>query len=387
MSKTGIPLEIRTSSGRALVFESVHQLDPALRSQAFAGQCRDFRYYALLEETLRDQFDYRYLVLENRHTGEKSVQPFFFTNQDLTAGLPSTPRALLGKLRTLFPRFLHLRMLMVGCAAGEGQLHSTAPWALESLHEALGVYARKTNASLILLKDYPAKHREYLALFSSNSYKRVPSMPAAKLNLNFSSFEEYMQTRLSRVFRKNLRRKFRQSARYPSLEMSVHTDITPIVDEIYPLYKQTHSRAEFHFEQLTKEFFSRIGQEMPDRVRFFLWRQNGKAVAFNLCMVHDGTLYDVDLGLDYSVALELHLYFITWRDIIQWAVDNRFSTYYTTQLNYDPKYHFRLELAPLDLYACHTSALINPIFRMALRFLQPARHDPILKKFSNAHEL
>jgi len=171
------------------------------------------------------------------------------------------------------------------------------------------------------------------------------------------------------------------------LEMSVHTDITPMVEEIYPLYRQTLSRAEFSFEELTQDFFCRIGQEMPDRVRFFVWRQNGKAVAFSLCMVHDGVLHDIDIGLDYSVALKLHLYFITWRDVIQWAIDNQIRTYYTTQLNYDPKYHFRLELAPLDLYACHTSALINPIFRKALHYLQPARHDPILKKFPNADQL
>jgi predicted N-acyltransferase len=215
-------------------------------------------------------------------------------------------------------------------------------------------------------------------------------MPAAKLELDFPSFEEYMQTRLSRVFRKSLRRKFKESASLTALEaleMSVHTDITEIVDEIYPLYLQTLSRAEFSFEVLTREFLCRIGQEMPDRVRFFVWRQNGKAVAFNLCMIHDAVIYDIDIGLDYAVALDLHLYFITWRDIIQWAIDNQFKTYYTAQLNYDPKYHFRLDLAPLDLYACHTSALINPIFRLALQFLQPARHDPILKKFRNAHEL
>ena len=62
-------------------------------------------------------------------------------------------------------------------------------------------------------------------------------------------------------------------------------------------------------------------------------------------------------------------------------------TYYTAQLNYDPKLHLRLELAPLDLYVCHTSRFINPIFRIAMNFLQPVRHHPILRKFPNAHEM
>jgi len=380
-------LEIPTRSGLARIYQSVQQIDPALRRTAFADQCRDFRYYEILENTLRDQFDYRYLVLENHQTGERSVQPFFFVDQDLTAGLPERPRAWIGKLRTFFPRLLNLKMLMVGCAAGEGQLHLTTPWAIEALHEAVETFARQNNVSLILLKDFPAAHRQALVPFSSNSYQRVPSLPGAKLHLDFANFEEFMQKRLSRVFRKNLRRKFRQASAYPPLEMSVCTDVSPFIQEVYPLYRQTLSRAKLSFEELTPEFFCQIGREMPDRVRFFIWRQQGKAVAFSFCMVHNGVLQDLDLGLEYSVALKLHLYFITLRDVIQWAIDNQIRTYYTTQLNYDPKYHLRLELAPLDLYACHTSALINPIFRKALHYLQPARHDPILQKFPNANEL
>ena len=53
---------------------------------------------------------------------------------------------------------------------------------------------------------------------------------------------------------------------------------------------------------------------MPDRARFFIWRQDGKMIAFALCLVHGDTIYDECLGLDYSVALDLHLYFYTMRD-------------------------------------------------------------------------
>ena len=42
---------------------------------------------------------------------------------------------------------------------------------------------------------------------------------------------------------------------------------------------------------------------------------------------------------------------------------------------------------PLDLYVMHTGALLNPIFRRALHFLQPTKHDPILRQFPNAGEL
>jgi hypothetical protein len=126
---------------------------------------------------------------------------------------------------------------------------------------------------------------------------------------------------------------------------------------------------------------------MPDRSRFFIWRRNGKIIAFSLCFVHNDTIYDEYLGMDYEVALDLHLYFYTLRDIISWAIAQRLRYYSSTPLNYDPKLHLKCHLVPLDLYVRHTAALINPIFRCAARFLEPTRHDPVLRQFPNAHAM
>jgi hypothetical protein len=37
--------------------------------------------------------------------------------------------------------------------------------------------------------------------------------------------------------------------------------------------------------------------------------------------------------------------------------------------------------------AKHFTPWINPIFKLAMTYLEPTRHDPILKRFPNAHEL
>ena len=130
-----------------------------------------------------------------------------------------------------------------------------------------------------------------------------------------------------------------------------------------------------------------LGQRIPERVRFFLWRQNGRIIAFNFSMIHEDTLYDLGLGLDYAVALDLSLYFLTWHDVIEWSLQNGIKAYHTGPLNYDPKLHLKLTLAPLDLYARHNWALLNPIFKLAIKYLEPTRHDPVLQKFPNASEL
>jgi predicted N-acyltransferase len=357
---------------------------------AFRDQCKDRRFYEIVEETLGDDFRHFFLLLEDETGRVRAIQPLFFVQQNLVGGIAGSVRAAVEKVRRLFPRFLTLKTLMVGCAAGEGHLDSTSPedreWIAEALHAALKPYARSSKASLVVLKDFSSRYRTSLRSFSNNGYTRVPSMPMTRLSLNYAGFEEYLGS-LGKATRKNLRRKFRKTADSAPITYEVVSDITPFVDEIYPLYLQVHERSSLKFERLTKSFFCRLGQEMPERARFFLWRQEGKVIAFSLCLVHNGTIYDDYLGLDYRLALDLHLYFYTLRDIISWALEQGLNSYCSSPLNYDPKLHLGCDLVPLDLYVMHTAALLNPIFRRALKFLQPTKHDPVLQRFPNAHEL
>ena len=357
--------------------------------KAFKVRCKDHRYYEILEQTL-DGFEHHYLLIEDYSGTIRAVQPLFFVRQNLTEGVPGRIRTVIDFVRKKFPRFLTMRVLMVGCVAGEGHLGACSSddeaWVAEALHASLQTIARRHKASLIVLKDFPAKYRSALGSLSSNGYTRVPSMPLTRLTLHYASFDEYFKT-LGKATRKNLRRKFRKAEDAPRIDLEVVTDVTPYVDEIYPLYEQVHERSRLKFETLTKEYFCDVGRRMPERARFFLWRQGGRMIAFSFCLVHNDCIYDECLGLDYRVALDLHLYFYTLRDIISWSLKQGLKYYCSSPLNYDPKLHLGCDLVPLDLYVRHTARLINPIFRHAVRYLEPTRHDPVLQQFPNASEL
>jgi predicted N-acyltransferase len=142
-----------------------------------------------------------------------------------------------------------------------------------------------------------------------------------------------------------------------------------------------------HFEKLTKPFLSRVGRLMPDKVRFFLWHQEGRLVAFTLCMIEGDAIYAEYIGLDYSVALDLHLYHYAVRDMVSWAIVQGYKWLRSSGLNYDPKLHLRHVLDPTDLYVRHTSPIINAILTRILPWLEPTRYDPVLKKFPNYREL
>jgi predicted N-acyltransferase len=380
---------IRFSHGAARVLTRA-ELDqcPAWQS-AFAGKSKDHRFYEIVADTLGTNFEHHYLVLEDRDGVVRGIQPVFFVQQNLVEGIPALRKAV-DKIRQRFPRFLTMRLLMIGNAAGEGHLSVAMPgdeeWVVNALYQVLEIYGRQSKASLIVFKDFPATYRDVLWKFAANDYTRVPSMPMTELRLAYRDFEHYVST-LGASTRKDLRRKFRRIAAAAPIDVEIVTDLTPYVDEVYPFYLQVHERSPMKFERLTKEYLSELGRRMQDRVRFFIWRQHGKAIAFSVALVHDGTIYDDYLGLDYRVALDLHLYFHTLRDILSWSLGQGLKRYRSSPLNYQPKLHLGCDLYPLDLYVRHRNPVLNKIFRPFLKFLEPTRHDPVLRRFRNTHEL
>ncbi len=381
---------IQFADGVAKVLQLAALQNCAAWPRVLQNKSKDHRYYEIVEKTLQCGFEHYYLLIEDSSGNVRAIQPVFFVRQNLVEGVPGTLRSIVDGIRKIFPRFLTMRVLMVGCGAGTGDLGACdgkdEPWLAHALQATLRTYARQNKASLIVFKDFPENYRSVLDWLRSNYYARIPSMPMTRLSLRYGNWDEYFRT-LSKATRKDLRRKFRKSESAPKIEMEVVNDIRPFIDEIHPLYLAVHERSPLKFETLSKDYFRDISQRMPERAQFFIWRQGNEIVAFSFCLVCGDALYDECIGLDYRVALDLHLYFYTLRDIISWAMERGLKYYYSNPLNYEPKLHLDCELVPLDLYVMHTNPLLNPIFRRVIKYLGPTRHDPVLQRFPNADEL
>jgi hypothetical protein len=154
-------------------------------------------------------------------------------------------------------------------------------------------------------------------------------------------------------------------------------DITPAVDEIYPLCLQVYERSKLRFERLTEVYLPARRRDAGPGV-LLVRRRRGKAVAFGMCLVHGDTQYAEYLGFDDGVALDLRLYHV-FRDLVRGHRER--GRWFQNRINYDPKLHLRPRLKPVDLYVRHTYPLINTILRVALPSREPTRHDETLKKF------
>jgi len=360
-------------------------------TSTFTDQRKDYRYYEILDDTLRGNFEYRYFAIVDSNDHVRAVQPFFLVDQDILEGLGAERIHWISRVRRFYPRFLKLRTLMVGCSAGEAHLAATETLPVDIVAETLssGIIkqARSLNAKLIVLKEFPSRYRKVLNCFVQCGFARAPSMPMTMLDIRYDSFDAYMVKALKSSSRKKLRKNLEATAGVSDIRMSVTDDAASFVDEIYPLYLQVFDRSRMQFEKLTKDFFRQIGQRMNDKVRFFAWRRGNMLVAFSLCMVQGDSLYAEYVGFDYAVALDLHLYHYVVRDMISWGIGKGYKWFRSSGLNYDPKLHMRHRLDPIDLYVRHTSILANAIFRLALPWIVPVRYDATLKLFANYKDL
>src|SRR5262245_3139872 len=94
-------------------------------TSTFTDQRKDYRYYEILEDTLRERFDYHYFAIVDGKGHVRAIQPFFLVDQDLLEGLGAEHVYWISLIRRFYPRFLKLCALMVGCSAGEAHLAAT----------------------------------------------------------------------------------------------------------------------------------------------------------------------------------------------------------------------------------------------------------------------
>jgi len=134
------------------------------------------------------------------------------------------------------------------------------------------------------------------------------------------------------------------------------------------------------FELLPIAFFEKISKNMPGNIKYFLWRIDGKLVAFLLCLVSKDTLIDYYVGMDYSIAHKYHLYFLKFRDILNWCIKNNIKRYEMGITGYEPKRRLGFNFVPLYLYAKLRNRALRPAFNFMCQFLKFEHFDPSIKK-------
>jgi hypothetical protein len=76
-------------------------------SSTLGSEAKDRRYYELVEDTIHEEFEYKYFIVRDE-TGEIcAIQPFFVLDLDLLTGAKPLFGRVTDFIRRLWPGFMH----------------------------------------------------------------------------------------------------------------------------------------------------------------------------------------------------------------------------------------------------------------------------------------
>ena len=280
------------------------------------------------------------------------------------------------------PNLFSIKTLVCGIPMSQGHIGLAGDHAatLAAITRRMEQLAKKVRAHILAFKDFDHADAPKLASLKKNGFLRVDSLPTTELAVTFAGFEDYLKT-LSAATRYDLKRKFKKAAT-AKIEMTVAGTLDDdTLKDAYRLYRQTLDRHEIGFEIMPAAFFKLISKNMPHQAKYFLWRIDGKLVAFLFCLVSDTHFIDYFLGLDYAVAHQYHLYFVKFRDVMNWCLEHGIKKYEMGVSVYEPKRRLGFDFVPRDLYVKIRYRWLHPFFRGICALLRFDNFDPELRQW------
>ena len=286
---------------------------------------------SLLQESGIDGFNLRSIVVLKDDT-PILLLPLFETRFNLSAFAEGLTKKWLKVAARLIPSVFQPRVLSVGSLVGEWSEIGIDPKIDEGTFDAACEMAFNTLQTLATeLKS------DVVALYNFNQYGRLPGgvfkkfnrvqyRSCARLMVNFNDMEEYL-SRLSRVMRKNLRRKMRVA---PEVRVIRSRNIYPFLESIYKLYLKTVERSPIALGAHNRLFFEKICERVPG-AEYTLYFVQEELVAFNLLVVKQEAMVDKFFCMDYILGRKYNLYVLSWFENVRICVERKVPLYYARQ--------------------------------------------------------
>ena len=366
---------------RTRVLRRIEEVSRDEWNSVFPDVLESYDFFKSLDESNFEQFSFYYILVYERRA-LVGATACFLLSYSLDTSISGPLRRISNYITKLRPNIFSVKTLACGMPMGQGRIGVTgnADKVMRAILRKMEQIAKKEKASIIAFKDFDHSYTEMLDPLQKEGFAKFDSLPTTEMNIWFKDFEEYMKT-LSAASRYDLRRKFKRVDHHVKIDLEIHDSLSDeALQDVYSLYMQVVDKHEMGFEVLPMDFFRVLPKNMSGRIKFFLWKIEGSLAAFLLCLVSEDFLIDYYVGLDYSVAHKYHLYFLKFRDIMNWCIKNKIKRYEMGITGYEPKRRLGFDFIPLYLYAKLRNRMLRPVFKFFCQFLKFENFDPDLKK-------
>ena len=350
----------------------------------FPDVSENYYFFKSLDESGFDQFSFFYIIVYDNGVAVGATSCFLmdFPFDIMVKGALKT---ILTFVKKLLPNILSPRVLICGLPMSQGRIGMAGPSdaVMEAIYGCMEKIAQDEKAAVMMFKDFTCNYDSAFKPFLKKGFLKIESLPSTIMDINFADFDGYLKT-LSQASRYDMKRKFKKIDGRVKIDLEV-TDAPDdsAFSEIYRLYLETFDKQDMGMEKLTPDFFKAVSSNMPQEAKYFLWRIEGKLVAFALCFMRKEYFMDDYMGLDYSVAHQYYLYFVKFRDLMKWCIGQGIKKYEMGTTTYEPKKRFGFDFIRLYLYIKHRNKMVNPFLKF-LTFIKPENFEPVFKEMRKA---
>ena len=364
----------------AKIARKISEFSAAEWESVYPPVLENYNFFKTLDESHFLQFSFFYLMV---YDGKRPVgsAPCFTMEFALDMTVTGTFRTLLAPLKRIAPAFFCPKVLMCGLPMGQGRIGIAGDpeGVLDAVCAALEEISRQEKAAMIVFKDFDSSYDAALAPLARKGFFRIESLPSTDMEICFTSLEQYTKS-LSPASREGLRRKLKKTDGKIVVEMTILGALDEkALAEVYPLYLQTYRKRDMGLELVPPEFFANVSRTMPQETKFFLWRVDGKLMAFAFCLAGNGDFIDYYLGFDYAVEDRYHPYFIRFRDLMKWCIGNGIRRYEMGVTGYEAKRRLGFRFIRLFFYMRYRNPLMNACAKILAPLFSPERFDPVFK--------
>jgi len=337
-----------------------------------------------LDESKIEQFAFYYIMVYDRKT-PVGAAPCFLMDYSLDTSVSGALKRVTIAVKRLKPNIFSLRTLICGTPLTPGAIgiKGDADKVVKAVLRRMEQIAKKKRARIIAFKDFDHSYTPALESLQRCGFAKLDGLPMAEMNVWFKDFEEYAAS-LSSESRYGLRRKFKNKHGHGPIIMEVKDSIEGSeLEDAYRLYLEVQAKHGMNFEIMPIDFFKNISKHMPGPAKFFLWRIDGKLVMFLFCLISKEIFSDCQVGFDYSIAYKYNLYFVQFRDTMNWCIKHGIKRYEMGVSGYEAKRRLGFEFVPHYLYVKLRNRILRPVFDLACRFLKFENFDPALKRVNS----
>lgn len=359
----------------------------------FPGDAEGWSFYVACEEAPLADFSVGYVTVYDEAATIVAAAPVFHTEHVLYSSVGGRIRDAFDAVRRRLPSFLTLGVSGFGSAQVDrchiglaSDLSADARReAVTRLVAGLDASARAKGNKLLAVKDLEdSLLADIGAVLEAEGFAKIRSLPNTYLALPYVSWEDFLNAQ-SRSDKRYFSRKERTLSR---LVVEYRDDVAgDLSAQMHALYDQTREQSKGDygsFEDQHPDFFAAVKRNCGDRAQFMLCWLDGKLVGFQLLLLGDNELIGKVIGLDYSVARELNLYFVNINQAIRLALLRRIPRIRMGNTAYAVKAVYKATLATHWIFFRHRIAAVNWLLRRLAPLVDYERNDPELAKIRAA---